>query len=198
MQSLLTSVVVNLNSSRFIFSSWTGCFLLFAACATFHAGVAFCQSNGYSLMIQKSPPKGGIVTPDVGVRETAPNETVLMTATPRKGYRFLYWLGDVEDPTRGHTSVMVDSPKMVVAVFERVGYESLSSSGGGGGGGRGGLVYSSSYIPRQASISSGPSPEPGPRPQPIPVPPVPEPISFVLFGSGLYLLRAKRVSLRRS
>ena len=191
--SLFTSLGATLKSRVSKCFSWRGVLLFIVAYTTVNVGVAFCQDNGYSLMIQKSPPAGGIVSPDVGVRETLPNQTVLMTATPKKGYRFLYWLGDVEDPTRGHTSVTVDSPKMVIAVFERVGYQSPSSSGGGGGGR---LIRVSSYSAGPASIS--PSPSPKPKPIPIPIPPIPEPVSFVLFGSGLLMLRSRRRLLRRS
>ena len=191
--SLFTSMGVILVSRVSKFFSWKRVLLFIFAYASVNVGVAFCQDNGYSLMIQKSPPAGGIVNPDVGVRETSPNQTILMTATPKKGYRFLYWLGDVEDPTRVHTSVTVDSPKMVIAVFERVGYQSPSSPGGGGGGG-GRLIHVSSYSPGSSSIS----PSPSPKPKPIPIPPIPEPVSFVLFGGGLLMLRSRRRLFRRS
>jgi hypothetical protein len=158
-------------------------------------------------MIQTSPSAGGIVSPDVGVRETTPNQTILMTATPKRGYRFLYWLGDVKDPTRNHTSVMVDSPKMVIAIFERVEYQSPSSSGGGGGGGGGGLVsVPSSRSSGGGGGGGGVSSRSSSRSSESTLPDfydpdsggIPEPVSFVLFGSGLLMLRSKRRLLRRS
>ena len=38
---------------------------------------------------------------------------------PKQGYQFLYWLGDVSSTSGPDTTISVDSPKLVVAVFAR-------------------------------------------------------------------------------
>src|SRR5512140_3011115 len=64
---------------------------------------------------------------------------VALTATPKPGYQFVCWLGNVTNTTTGSTSVFLDSPKMVIAVFERSKFQTpgLESdyiiSGGGNG-----------------------------------------------------------------
>lgn len=93
--------------------------------------------SGYALIIEKSPYDGGVVTPGTGVHKFGLNQMVTLTAEPKPGYRFLYWLGDVTEMTCNYTSVWVDSPKIVIAVFERTEFElpeedGLSSSGGAG------------------------------------------------------------------
>lgn len=155
------------------------------------SSVALCGGNGYAFMIDKSPPAGGIVTPDVGVRQTSPDETILLNASPKIGYRFLYWLGDVEDPTRNHTSVQIDSPKLIIAVFERVGYESPSSSGSGPK-----TMVSSGGVSRGGGLM-GMSPSPPDRPPYDPPddppynPPIPEPATIFLLGGGLAMLNKR-------
>jgi hypothetical protein len=48
-----------------------------------------------------------------------------LTAAPKPGYQFVYWLGDVTDPMSNRTIVRLDGPKIVVAVFEAVEHELL-------------------------------------------------------------------------
>ncbi len=48
---------------------------------------------GYALLIQQSPPDAGTVTPGIGVHKIGIGQSVQLTAAPRPGYRFLYWLG---------------------------------------------------------------------------------------------------------
>lgn len=189
----------DLSQRLYISFSWRKSLFVLAAFVAVVSSVAMCQGNGYALMVEKSPAAGGVVTPGIGVRQTSPNETILLNASPTNGYRFLYWLGDVENPTKTHTSVQVDSPKLVVAVFERVDYESSSSSsgspsqaiasisggGGRGGGGGGGGGYSS-YPP------GVPSEETPSTPLYVPVPEVPEPGTILLLGGGLAMLRSWR------
>lgn len=106
-------------------------------------------SDGYALLLEQSPAGAGFITPGVGVHESAEGAVYNLRATPKPGYRFLYWLGDVEDTSVNETSVELDSPKIVIAVFARSdqeggGGENLGISGGGGrtalrrGGGRAG------------------------------------------------------------
>lgn len=165
------------------------------------AGVALenfiIKGNGYVLLIEKYPSDGGSVSPGIGVRETFRGERVMLHALPATGYRFLHWLGDVADATNEYTSVMADSPKMVIAVFVRDIDQSLSSSGSGGGGLVRGISYSSGG--GSAGGGGGGSYDPEPIPDPVPeIIIIPEPVSFVLLGSGLLMLRFKRRSSRRS
>ncbi len=81
------------------------------------------QADGYALLIQQSPPDAGLVTPGSGVHKMEIGQTVSLSAIPKPGYRFLYWLGDVSATRESDTTIQVDSPKMVVAVFTRQGFE---------------------------------------------------------------------------
>ena len=80
---------------------------------------ALASDEGYALLIQSSPPDAGSVTPGLGVHKTSIGQTVALSAVPKQGYQFLYWLGDVSSTSGLDTTVSVDSPKLVVAVFAR-------------------------------------------------------------------------------
>jgi hypothetical protein len=77
------------------------------------------SDEGYALLVQSSPPGAGAVTPGLGVHKTAIGQTVALSAVPKQGYQFLYWLGDVSSTSGPDTTISVDSPKLVVAVFAR-------------------------------------------------------------------------------
>jgi len=100
------------------------------------------QTDGTVLLLQQSPPDGGTVSPAVGVHAFEQNANVTLTATPKPGYQFVYWLGDVSDTAASTTTAYLDTPKIIIAVFERVKYdfalfeELPPSRAGGGGGGR--------------------------------------------------------------
>ena len=109
------------------------CLMVLGVAAVCHAQT----DSGYALIIEKTPYDGGVVTPDSGVHKFGLNQMVTLMAEPKNGYRFLYWLGDVTEMTCNQTSVWVDSPKIVIAVFERTEFElpediGLSSGGGAG------------------------------------------------------------------
>jgi hypothetical protein len=102
------------------------------------------DEDSYTLLIQSSPPDGGTVTPGIGVHSITMNETIQLSAKAKPGYRFMYWLGDVSSTSGVDTSVSIDSPKLVVAVFSREGFdeglpdtEVIDGQRGAGGGGRG-------------------------------------------------------------
>lgn len=162
----------------------------------------------YALMVQQTPSDGGTVTPDVGVHNVSANGAVTVTATPKAGYQFMYWLGDVSDSTSNSTVVSLNAPKIVVAVFQRSEYElpfespaaAEGGSGGGGGelsrnqqsvGGGGGISPASggdykSYGPRY--VINPPADTPTDDGQKPPVPEVPEPASMLLLGIGSLLV----------
>jgi len=126
------------------------------------AGIVFAEEGdplGYALLIQQSPPQGGVVTPGAGVHKISVGQSVPLTAIPNPGYRFLYWLGDVTAMSSSDTSINLDSPKMVIAVFER---ESFEEELAGAGieksyavGGAGGLIGSPNPVTSPGTVSSG-------------------------------------------
>ena len=180
-------------------------------------GLANAQTDSTVMLLQQSPPNGGAVSPAVGVHTFDQNANVTLTATPKPGYQFVYWLGDVSDATASTTNAYLDTPKIIIAVFERVKYDFAlfeelppSRAGGGGGGqprrssadyyGQGGFggpggrrphkYYGPSYEPPPEGDSSIPVPDeifPVPEPEPIP-----EPATGLLLTLGAFLARLKR------
>ncbi|HIJ72358.1 MAG TPA: PEP-CTERM sorting domain-containing protein [Planctomycetes bacterium] len=167
--------------------------------------------TGYSLLIEQSPIDAGKVTPQTGLYQAQLDEVVTLTAIPKPGYQFVYWLGDVTEPGTNETTILVDSPKIVIAVFERSKFELPAELGIVGSRGRGGLRSTEYFRPR--GISGGgtggldvPPPKEPPEPlgdefpvpaEPFPVPEnkdeeIPEPATIALFGLGSVLLSLSR------
>ncbi|MFC1738738.1 PEP-CTERM sorting domain-containing protein [Planctomycetota bacterium] len=84
---------------------------------------AYCQTDGTALLLQQTPVGSGTITPAIGVHRFGVNSEVTLTAVPKPGYQFLYWIGDVGDTTANSTVVYLDAPKIVIAVFERSTYQ---------------------------------------------------------------------------
>jgi hypothetical protein len=156
--------------------------VVIVAGSTLPAVAAGAQDSGFALLIQSSPSEGGNVTPGDGVHRVEIGNSVPLIAVPKRGYRFLYWLGDVGQTDRTRTSVRMDSPKLVVAVFEREQFEDLLGSGIPQGASYGGLY------PSQQPGSGGPvSPRnwtPDTPDTPDTPEKTPEPMSFLLLGLG--------------
>ena len=119
---------------------------------------AYCQASDVALLLQQTPNKGGAITPDAGVYHYKQNSEVILTAAPKPGYQFVYWIGDVSDPAAISTIVYLDKPKIIIAVFEQGGYgvpavEKGISGGGGGGGGGSGFISPAMTFGQAGSIS---------------------------------------------
>lgn len=139
-----------------------GIFLLMSVIAIQIGATVQAGENDYALLIQSSPPDGGSITPGAGIHQIQIGQTVALSAKPKKGYRFMYWLGDVSKTSGVDTTVSIDSPKLVVAVFSREDFEGELPSTGiidgqfspGGGGGR---FINPVQNPGSASPASGPA-----------------------------------------
>jgi len=143
---------------------------------------AYCQTADTALLLQRTPAWGGEISLGAGIHHFARNTKVTLTAIPEPGYQFVYWLGDVSDPRAMSTIVYLDAPKIVIAIFERIGYEDerellivnggvASGSSGAGGGGR--LRRSAADYSRQGYGGSGRRWPPRQRWPELPEPPEP-------------------------
>lgn len=96
------------------------------------------QEPSIALLLQQTPAQGGTISPQIGVHHYALGTTVTLIAVPKPGYQFVYWLGDVLDPTANKTLAFLSKPKIIVAVFLKVSEDHLivgqNASGGGGSG----------------------------------------------------------------
>ena len=185
--------------------------ILVAALALFFCGLttpAFCETGQPVLLLQQLPADGGIITPDTGIHHVELNTSITLTAIPRPGYQFVYWLGDVSDPTLNRTTAYLNAPKMIVAIFERAEFEleGMLEIGSGIPGRFGGAIRASAGDYSRQGYTGGGSkrpqkilrpepklPEPPLPPPEVPVP-IPEPATVVLLAVGSWLALAGRRS----
>jgi hypothetical protein len=187
------------------------------------AGPAYCQTDGTVLLLQQSPPQGGTIIPEAGVHHFEPDTEVALSAIPNPGYQFVYWLGDVRDPTANTTIAYLDTPKIIIAVFERAKYEILpmdemakstpygglrhsaadyAQGGGGGGGGVRPPKWRWPQPPEEEEEEEFPAPEEGnefptpPQGEDFPVP-IPEPATGILLAVGILALTKKQGAKNR-
>ncbi|MCD4830642.1 MAG: PEP-CTERM sorting domain-containing protein [Anaerohalosphaeraceae bacterium] len=158
-------------------------------CLLLLAESAYSQKSNYAILVQESPVGAGSITPGLGMHSFGENETITLNTVPKPGYHFVYWLGDVSEPTKNRTTLSINGPKIVIAVFERDSYELSASATAATG-------NSPTYLtPRHHNISSAsfsggsgkppnPTPPPGPPPIDPPPEPVPEPTTIVILAVG--------------
>jgi hypothetical protein len=189
---------VNLKSLSCVAFVWSATLLLY-----FPAQIS-AQENGTSLMLEASPAEGGYLNIKPGVHIFDMYAEVALKATPKPGYQFVCWLGSVSESSASSTSVTLDSPKIVIAVFERTQFEMTETEveGGGsdsesGGGNdalvRGGGQFDTSL--EQALTGSAqevPRRPHAPHNVPVPGPEVPEPATMTLFFTGFLMLVNRR------
>jgi hypothetical protein len=201
-----------MKQNRSTFIGWQRLILTLAGLLYGLLGPAYCQSpasakDATALLLQQTDTRAGTVTPDVGVHYFDLDAEVLLTAVPKPGYYFVYWIGDVSDPTAISTIIYMDTPKIVVAVFARSEFafslEETMMLGGGGGGLRPSAAdysnqgYTGGGSKRPSKSHVTPQPEEGPSgpeelPDEFPVPHLPEPATVLLLGLGSLLLVRRR------
>jgi len=172
------------------------------------SGSAYCQTEGVSLLLQQIPAQGGTITPSVDVHNLKPNSEITLTANPKPGYQFVHWLGEVSDPTASKTVVYLNTPKVIIAVFEQTedgdSMEKESLSAGGGGAFGSSLSPTAVDLSRPGGLSAGGGGG-SVKPQPRTViyvlddektPEVPEPATGVLLVLGGLFAIARRGARR--
>jgi len=148
--------------------------------------------GGYAILVQESPTGAGKINPGMGVQSFTADKVVNLNAVPNPGWQFVYWLGNVSDPTRNNTTVAVDGPKIVIAVFERVAFEFSANPGSPS---LGPEISTPQYFSTGGSSGGGsfkPDPDPDPDPDPIP-----EPATVALLVSGAWMLHNKAKKYKR-
>ena len=161
------------------------------------------QEDATALMLEMTPPQGGNLNIVPGVHSYDRFAAVTLVATPKPGYQFVYWLGSVTNSVTGTTTVVLDSPKMVIAVFERNVFETVGRNGmegedfstsGDSGGGGGGLTSSGGTSDSSLEQAEGGKRQNSPSHPPVvpPPTPVPEPLTAALFSVGFLMLAKSR------
>ncbi len=160
---------------------------------------ADCQAQEVLLLLEQAPVKGGSITPIAGVHHFKPGSEVVLSASPKPGYQFVHWLGDVSDATARSTVVYLNKPKVIVAVFEQADYgaKDILPAGGGAGSGAGLMPTAVNFAPQGGiSAGGGGKPQPGPLTYVLDAnektPEVPEPATGVLLVAGSLLAFARR------
>jgi len=160
---------------------------------------AYCEPLATELLIQQSPVYGGTIAPASGLHCFQINSAVALKAVPEPGYQFACWLGDVVDPSSANTTVHLNGPKIIVALFLPVEFDlplklGRAFTGGGGGSNRGTMPAAFDFsVPAWSTPSGGPRINSPSNPSvPAESAPVPEPTTSLLMGLGIAALRIRR------
>lgn len=172
-----------------------------------------CQATEVTMILRQSPADGGILHPDPGLHYYGVKAQVFLAAIPNPGYEFICWLGDVSDPAANRTVVYLDKPKIIIAMFERIEYntsfmgEGAAAGSGGGYISGGGLINAADFggagpSRLQTAAPSGARPrrtryetsEPSEPPGPV-EPPIPEPATAVLLLAGGWVALTRHQSV---
>jgi hypothetical protein len=184
--------------------------LTLAIIVAFLLTTAYGQNAGVELFLQQSPAQGGKITPGTGIHSFAPNSEITLTAIPEPGFQFAYWLGDVTDPRADSTTVYLNDPKIIVAVFEpiEIGYATEKThprisgrrsggftGGGGGFGTQGGMIAAAADYSR-GGFSGGSASGPKPQAKKLSFEPIaiPEPATILILTLSVAILRKHRGS----
>jgi len=193
------------------------CFVFFLTLAAMCLAPSYSQGSKMALLLQQTPADGGSVEPGTGVHRLDDNAQITLRAVPQPGYQFVTWLGDVAEPTSSVTEAYMDSPKIIIAVFERAKFDNIKASdlissmpiggarpsagdiGGGGGGGAGGRRPGRYYGRPRIRLQEDdfPVPDEG-EIDDFPVPgqgEVPEPATVLLLLSGAAIVATRRRKL---
>ncbi len=175
-------------------------------------GAAYGQTDGTALLLQQTPEDAGVVTPGLGVLRFEPDTEITLTAIPKPGYQFVYWIGDVSNSGASSTTVYLDKPKIVIAVFERMEFRFEAMLARSAGMSRGDRIFRSAtdFITGELAGEGAKRPSKSRRaviredfPVPedsegndFPVPePIPEPATGILLGiASLFALAKGRMS----
>lgn len=147
-------------------------------------------SGNYAVLVQESPIGAGVITPGLGMQDFGADETITLTTVAKSGWKFVYWLGDVQDPTANRTKLNVDGPKIVIAVFERDEY-AFSADNPQVSVGPPGVYPRSDVIGGDLGSGETPPSNPPSNPPDTPNNPVPEPGTIILLTIGAYMARKK-------
>jgi hypothetical protein len=146
------------------------------------------MANDYAMLLQESPVGAGEIKPGIGIHNFNANETVTLITVANPGWKFVYWLGDVSDPTTNRTMTSVDGPKIIIAVFQRDEY-AMPGDNGSAPASQGAQSLTGHNDVIGGGDGGGDTP-PSDPPTPPPTPPiVPEPQTLVLLITGIYFLR---------
>jgi hypothetical protein len=148
------------------------------------------MANDYAMLVQESPVGAGEIKPGIGVHNFGANETVTLITVANPGWKFVYWLGDVSDPTANRTMTSVDGPKIIIAVFQRDEY-AMPGDNGSAPASKGAEKLTGRNDVIGGDLGGGSGPPPSDPPNPPTPPPVPEPQTLVLLATGIYFLRKK-------
>jgi len=165
-------------------------------------GILFCLSSiawaqvDYSVLMQESPAGAGEINPGIGIQTFKPNQNVTLNTAPKNGYHFVCWLGDVRDPTAARTSMVVDGPKIIIAVFERDEYDFLAPRGPQISVNTPGVYPRYDSYTNSTSVGNSERDHDDDDDDDDPYDPVPEPATLTLISLGAYLIRRKERALK--